>query len=72
MTTVCKINETTNYVETVSFQPINALPDSFQILIQSQLLSAKDPSALHVKYKTIVSKSALRDLRDTLNQVLDS
>lgn len=68
----CKINETLSYIETVSFRSLDALPGDFEILIQSQLLSAKDPSALHIKYKTIVSKSALRDLRDTLNQVLDS
>ena len=70
--TVCKINETQNYVETIRFQKLSALPDQFEVLIQSQLLDAKDPDALHVKYRSIVSESALRELSETLIKVLDS
>lgn len=70
--TTCTINKTQNYIETVSFQSIAALPDHFQILIQTQLLDAKDPAALHVKYRSIVSESAMRELRDSINKVLDS
>lgn len=70
--TTCTINKTQNYIETVSFRSIAALPDHFEILIRSQLLDAKDPSALNVKYRTVASVSALSDLRETLNKVLDS
>ena len=70
--TTCTINETQNYIEKISFRSITALPNNFEILFQSKLLDTKDPDALHVKYRTIVSESALRQLRDTLNKVLDS
>ena len=65
----CIINQTSSYVETILFRPIEALPNQYEIVIQSQLLHAKDPSSLQVKYRSIVSSSALRELRDSLNKL---
>ena len=68
--TNCIINKTDNYVESVLIRPVVALSGHYQIVIQSQLLDAKDPTALQVKYQTIVSAAALSELRDTLSKVL--
>ena len=70
--TTCTINETQNYIETVSFRSVAALPDHFKISIQTQLLDAKDPAALHVKCRSIFSGSTLRELRDSINELFDS
>ena len=67
--TQCIINQTSSYVETVLFRPIEALPNQYEIVIQSQLLHAKDPASLQVKYRSIVSSSALHELRDSLNKL---
>ena len=67
--TTCTINKTDNYIETVLIRPIVAMPDHYEFVIQSQQLDAKDPAALQVKHRTIVSVAALRELRDALNSV---
>jgi hypothetical protein len=64
------INKTNNYIETLNLRSIESLPDHYEMMIQSQLLDAKDPDALHVKYRSIVSESALRELRDALDTLL--
>ena len=67
--TTCTINKTDNYIETVLIRPIDAMPNLYEIVIQSQLLDAKDPAALQVKYRTIVSATAMCELKDALNSV---
>lgn len=67
---ICTLTQSDSYIETLGIRPINALPGSFELLIQSQLLSAKDPAALHVQHRAIVSAAALQDLRDALDQCL--
>ena len=42
MTTLAKSED---YTQTLTLRPVAALPGSFELLIQSQLLSAKDPTA---------------------------
>ena len=67
--TQCIINQSSSYVETILFRPIEAMPGQYEVVIQSQLLHAKDPTSLHVKYQTIASTLALRELRDSLNKL---
>ena len=67
--TQCIINQTSSYVETILFRPIKALPGQYEVVIQSQLLHAKDPTSFQVKYQTIVSMSAMRELRDSLSKL---
>lgn len=66
----CTFNQSTSYIETLRLKPIAVLQDHYEVLIRSQLLNAKDPDALQVRYRTILSGSALRELRDLLNLIL--
>ena len=66
----CTLNQSTSYIETLRIKPIAVLRDDYEVLIRSQLLNAKDPDALQVRYRTIVSGSALRELRDLLNLII--
>lgn len=66
----CIINESKSYIETLSIKPIDSLPHHHEVLFQSQLLNARDPAALQVRYRTIVSSSALRELRNLLNRII--
>ena len=63
------INQTSSYVETILFRPIEALPGQYEVVIHSQLLHARDPASLQVKYRSIMSTAALRELRDSLNKL---
>jgi hypothetical protein len=67
----CIINETENYIEELIINPIDALPNHHQILIKSQLLDAKNPTALQTHYRSTVSTAELRELRDILNAIVD-
>ena len=68
--TTCNLTQSDSYIETLTLRPIAALPDSFELLIQSQLLSAKDPSAHRVQHRVIVTGSALGDLRHAVDGCL--
>ena len=67
MTTLAKSED---YTQTLTLRPVAALPGSFELLIQSQLLSAKDPTAKRVQHRVIVTESALSDLRTAIDQSL--
>ena len=67
MTTLTKSD---SYIETLTLRPVAALPGSFELLIQSQLLSAKDPTAQRVQHRVIVTESALSDLRIVIDHCL--
>jgi hypothetical protein len=67
----CIINKTENYIEKLIINSIDALPNHHQIAIKSQLLDAKDPTALQTRYRSTVSTAALRELRDMLNTIVD-
>lgn len=66
----CTLNQSTSYIETLRIKPIVVLHDDYEVVIRSQLLNAKDPDALQVRYRTIVSGPALRELRDLLNLMI--
>ena len=67
MTTLAKSKD---YTQTLNLRPVAALPGSFELLIQSQLLSAKDPTAKRVQHRVIVTESALSNLRTTIDRCL--
>ena len=66
----CTLNQSKSYVETLRLKPIAALQYHYEVLIRSQVLNAKDPDALQIRYRTIVSGPALRELRDLLNLII--
>lgn len=67
--TTCTLTQSDNYIETLTIRPVRAIPGSFELLIQSQLLSAKAPSAQRVQHRVIVTDQALADLRKATDQV---
>jgi hypothetical protein len=66
----CILAQTDCFTKTVTIRPIASLPNHFEMVIQSQLATAKNPSELHVLHKGIVSDVALLALRDEINEVL--
>jgi hypothetical protein len=68
---ICTLTRSENYIETLSICPVDALPGSFSLMIQSQLLSARAPSALHVQHRVVVPTSALQELHAAIGKCLD-
>ena len=67
MTTLTKSG---GYTQTLTLRPVAALPDRFALLIQSQLLSAQDPTAKRVQHRVIVTEAALSELRSAIDHCL--
>jgi hypothetical protein len=63
------INQTDSYIESVTFETVESLPDSYSITVTSQLLTAKNPDALQTRFKTIVSMDSLVQLNSSLTKI---
>ena len=59
-----------NYIETVTIKPIAAQPWLTELVIKTQLLSAKNPKEKRVKVRSFVEKEQLVELRNSLDQYL--
>lgn len=64
------LTQSENYIQTLTLSPVAALPNHFELLIQSQLASAKDPTALQVQHRVIVTDEALRALQKAIEESL--
>jgi hypothetical protein len=57
-------------IETVTIKPIAAQPWLTELVIKTQLLSAKNPMEKRVKVRSFVEKEQLVELRNSLDQYL--
>ena len=60
------------YVETLSIQSIHALPGQVELVIHTQLLSARNPSEKRVKSRTCIHESQLSEIRDAADRFLSA
>lgn len=66
----CPLTDSPSYAELLSIWPIEAVPDSHHLAIQSRLDSAKDAQGLHTRYSATVSRAALERLHAHLGDYL--
>jgi hypothetical protein len=64
------LSNSSTYIETVTIKPIAALPWLTELVIKTQLLSAKNPMEKRVKVRSFVEKEQLVELRNSLDQYL--
>ena len=64
------LSNSSNYIETVTIKPIAAQPWLTELVIKTQLLSAKNPKEKRVKVRSFVEKEQLVELRNSLDQYL--
>ena len=64
------LSHTDNYTQTLTLRPIAALPDHFELVIKSQLATAKNPSKLQVLHRAILTEQALLELHSTIGKCL--
>ena len=68
----CVLAQTDCYIETLSIQAIDALPGLLELVIHTQLLSAKKPSEKRVKSRTCIERSRLIELQRGIGQFLQA
>jgi hypothetical protein len=66
----CVLSASESYVETLSLHAIDAQPGLVELVIRTQLSSAKNPAEKRVKSRTCVHQSQLADIRSAIDQFL--
>jgi len=61
-----------SYIETLSMKAIEAQPGIVELLIKTQLLSAKNPTEKRVKSRTCIERSRLIELQQCIDQYLEA
>ena len=68
----CVLAQTDCYIETLSIQAIDAQPGLLELVVRTQLLSAKKPSEKRVKSRTCIERSKLLELHQGIGQFLQA
>jgi len=68
----CVLAQTDCYIETLSIQAIDAHPDLLELVIRTQLLSAKNPTEKRVKSRTCIERSRLLELHQGIGRFLQA
>jgi len=66
----CVLSASDSYIETLSIQTIDLQPGLLELVIRTQLLSAKNPTEKRVKSRTFIERSKLIDLQHAIGQIL--
>jgi hypothetical protein len=68
----CVLTASDSYIETLSIQAIDAQPGLLELVIRTQLLSAKNPAEKRVKSRTCIERSRLIELQHGIGQFLQA
>ena len=68
----CVLSASDSYIETLSIQDIDLQPGLLELVIRTQLLSAKNPAEKRVKSRTCIERSRLIELQQGIKQFLQS
>ena len=66
----CVLSASDSYIETLSIQDIELQPGLLELVIRTQLLSAKNPAEKRVKSRTFIERSKLTELQQAISQFL--
>lgn len=65
------LTQSENYTETLSINPVAALPGHFVWLVQTRVSSARNPDEWRRRHQVIVDRDALCSLRDAMDSLLN-
>jgi hypothetical protein len=68
----CVLSASDSYLETLSIQAIDAQPGVLELVIRTQLLSAKNPDEKRVKSRICIERSRLHELQQSIGQFLEA
>jgi hypothetical protein len=68
----CVLSASDSYIETLSIQDIELQPGLLELVIRTQLLSAKNPAEKRVKSRTCIERYRLIELQQGISQFLQA
>ena len=68
----CILSASDSYVETLTIKPILAQPWLTELVIKTQLLTAKNPQEKRVKARCCIERTQLVSLGSAINQFIES
>ena len=68
----CVLSASDSYIETLSIQAIDSHLGLLELVIRTQLLSAKNPAEKRVKSRTCIERSRLIELQQGIGQFLQA
>ena len=68
----CVLSASDSYIETLSIHAIGSPPGLVELVIRTQLLSAKNPAEKRVKSRTCIDRSRLIELQQGIGQFLQA
>ncbi len=68
----CTLSASDTYVETLTIKPIPAQPWLTELVIKTQLLTAKNPQEKRVKARCCIERAHLVSLGGAINQFIES
>ena len=69
-TFACDLVHTDVYIESFEVKPIQSQPESIELLIKTQLLSAQNPNEWRVKSRTCIDLRSLKNLYELVGDFL--
>ena len=66
----CQLVNTQSYVESFEIKPIDLQKNAVELVIKTQLLSAKNPSEWRIKSRTCVEVDSLKELQKVISSYL--
>ncbi len=68
----CTLSASDSYVETITFKPLPAQPWLTELIIKTQLLTAKNPQEKRVKARCCIERAQLVSLASAINQFIET
>jgi len=66
----CELVRSDSYIETLEIKPIEVQGYGLELLIKTQLLTAKSPNENHYKSRTCIDRSSLLELHAVIEKFL--
>ncbi|MGV0958249.1 MAG: hypothetical protein ACOYB1_00285 [Limnohabitans sp.] len=66
----CVLSESDSYIETLNIKTIEAQPWLVELVIKTQLLSAKNPEEKRVKSRTCIERTRLAEIQGAIGKFL--
>jgi len=66
------LSSSDNFIETIVIEAIDAQPGLVELTVKTQLLTAKNPDDLQVKYRACIKQSRLEGLGEAISRFLET
>jgi hypothetical protein len=65
------LSSSDKFIETIVIKAIDAQPGLVELTVKTQLLTAKNPDDLQVKYRACIKQSRLEELGEAISRFLE-